>query len=118
MSVQPLVTVLLRLPLLVDGLSEALARVAEIRAFEVRDGDAAGLLASIRPDAVVVADEESAEAALAFSVSAGARAIYLRLQEQQLEVARGGHWERRDEDLSPESIRNVLAGELFGRARQ
>ncbi len=117
MSARPLVAVLIRVPLLLEGLRHELGRVAEIRAIEVRDGESAGLLASIRPDAVVVAEEEPAEAALAFSQATDAPALYLRLAEQTLEVARAGRWERLGDDLSPGSVRNALAGELFGRAR-
>jgi hypothetical protein len=107
---------LLRTPLVLEGLHDELSRVADVRALVVREGEAPGLLVSMRPDAVVVDDEGSAEAALAFARAAGAAAIYVRLPERQLEVARGGEWRLEGAEPSSESIRNLLVGELFGKA--
>jgi hypothetical protein len=115
-SARPVVAVLLRMPLVLEGLHDELSRVADVRALVVREGETSGLLASIQPDAVLVDHEESAEAALTFARATDAPAIYVRLPERQLEVARAGEWRLEGAEPSPESIRNLLAGELFGKA--
>lgn len=113
----PFVAVLFRVPLLAEGLREAFDGAADVRTFLVRGAEAPALLASLRPDAVIVDAARVADAALGYAVETGAPALHVDLPAGSVAVVRGGRWERLSSDGSPESIRNELVGRLQQRAQ-
>jgi hypothetical protein len=112
----PLVAVVCAVPLLSEALSAILDSIAEVRSFPARCGDTIGLLRSLEPDAIVVDTEEEAENAAPFARESGLALIHVLLRERKLRVLRGELWEERDNGgASPEAIRNILIGGLYGR---
>jgi DNA-binding NarL/FixJ family response regulator len=111
----PLVAVLCRVPLVVEGLRDALEEIGDVACFSTGNGESGALLESLRPDAVVVDGDREAASALEFSRSTGAAALYVRLDERRLELAAADGWVAQDVELSPECVRNLLARALFGR---
>jgi hypothetical protein len=113
---QPLVAVVCTVPLLEEALSAVLENIAEVRAFPADGGDTPGLLRSLQPDAVVVDTTEEAEAAADFAREAESPLVCILLREQKLRVLQNGGWEELEDDgASPEAIRNILVGGIFGR---
>ena len=115
-GVQPLVAVVCNVPLLVEAVDPALASFAEVRAFEAR-GDTEGLLRSLRPDLVIVDNDEDAQQAAVVAKEYGMPLLHISVRERTLRVFHHGTWrhEGNGEGPTPESIRNVVAGTLFGR---
>ncbi len=115
---RPLVAVLCSVPLLHEALSAALENIADVHAFPADGGDTSGLLRSLQPDAVVVDTREEAEAAADFAREAQSPLVCVVLREQKLRVLRNGGWEEPEGDgVSPEAIRNILVGGIFGKRR-
>jgi hypothetical protein len=113
---QPLVVVVCGVPVLGEALEGALEALAECKVVAAQQPDLAGLLRSLQPDAIVVDDEGEAEAAAAYSRFARIPVLYVPPSGQLLRVLDNGRWEELvDYDASPESIRNLVAGELYGR---
>jgi hypothetical protein len=112
----PLVAVLFRVPLVAEAVRDALEGIAETRVFPVRD-EVNGLLASVRPDVVIVDHDDEAAAALEYVEESDAIAFHVRLRDETLSVVSDGAWTTEAEDVSPETIRNAVAGALFGRVR-
>ncbi len=113
----PLVAVLCSVPLLAEALGAAID-FAEVRSFAAEGGDVAGLLGWLEPDAVVVDDEVTAEAAAsAVDGELHIPVLHLSPRERTLRIFRNGTWEDVDHgaDPDPETVRNVLAGVLFAR---
>jgi hypothetical protein len=114
----PLVAVVCAVPLLSEALSAILDSIAEVRAFPARCGDTIGLLRSLGPDAIVVDTEEEAENAAPFARESGLALIHVLLRERRLRVLSGELWEERDNGgASPEAIRNILVGAIYGPGR-
>jgi uncharacterized Rossmann fold enzyme len=112
----PLVAVVSAVPMLSEALSDGLAGIAEVRAFPAGRADMAGLLRSLRPDAVIVDTDAEAETASAYAREAGAPAVLVSYGDAKLRVLEGNVWSECDADgLSAEAVRNVLVGRLFGR---
>jgi hypothetical protein len=113
-----LVAVVSSAPLVGEALAASLESLAEVRWFPSGRGDTAGLLDSLRPDAVVVDSEEEARAATPFARTSRAPLVYVMLEERKVRFLRNGGWEEPAKpDISPEGIRNLLVGRLFGRER-
>jgi hypothetical protein len=110
---QPLVAVLYSVPLLCEALISALENIAHVQAFPAGRGDTVGLLRSVRPDAVVVDDPDEAESARRWARRHRVPLIHVGLREQTISVLRNGGWEERP-GATAESIRNALAGSLYG----
>jgi len=114
---RPLVAVLCRVQLLSEAIQGALGEIADVRVFPAGIGDTAGLLRSLKPDAIVVDDEVEAEAARGFVGESGhAALLHVSLRDGRLLVLTENGWQ--DEasgGISPESVRNVLVGHLFAR---
>jgi hypothetical protein len=112
------VAVVCSVPLLHEALSAALENIAEVHAFPADGGDICGLLRSLQPDAVVVDTAKEAEAAADFAREAHSTLVCVLLREQKLRVLQNGGWVEPDGDgASPEAIRNILVGGIFGRGR-
>jgi hypothetical protein len=102
----PLVLVLYRVPLFVEGLTLAFDGVAHVQALRIDDGGVAGLLAALRPDAVIVEDGDSPLGVV------GLPALHVDLGAGQLRTFHEGAWHELSTDLSPEAIRNALLAAL------
>jgi hypothetical protein len=113
---RPLVAVVCLVPLLGEAMESALD-FAEIRSFSASDGDIAGLLRWMRPDALIVDNEEDAEEAAAFARDHELPVLHVSVHERALRLYRHGSWEiiGSGEGTTPTVIRNVIAGALFSR---
>lgn len=116
-STEPLVAVVCAVPLLVEAVDAALESVAEVRAFPAAGGDVAGLLRWLQPDVVIVDSDAGAAEAAAVAEEYGLPLVHISVRERTLRLFRHGTWQRigNGEGPTPESIRNVVAGTLFGR---
>jgi hypothetical protein len=115
---EPLVAVVCEVPLLAEALTSSLDGIAQIRVFPADVDDLDGLLRSLEPDAVVVDGAEQADASEVFARDAGVPLVHVRIRERELRIlTAGGAWQSEDggAGASPEAIRNVLVGALFGR---
>lgn len=116
---QPLIAVICRAPILSEALTAAFDRVAVVQSFPARRGDTIGLLRWLEPDGVVVDTQEEAEEAARFARDTRSPLVHVSLRERKLRVLRNGRWEEPEGvSTSPESIRNVLLGGIFGRRRK
>jgi hypothetical protein len=113
---RPLVAVWCSVPLLGEAVEFAL-EFAEVRSFASSGGDLAGLLRWLHPDAVVVDSEEGAEDAAPFAREHDTPLLHLSVRDRSLRVYRAGVWDElgNGDGLTPEAIRNVVAGALFAR---
>jgi hypothetical protein len=112
----PLVAVVSVVPMLCEALSHALDGIAEVRGFPAGRGDTAGLLRSLRPQAVIVDSQEEADEAADFAREADAPLVFVSYPDESLRVLKEDGWHRPEETRpSPEAIRNVVVGGLFGR---
>jgi hypothetical protein len=114
---QPLVALLYTVPLLQEALRSTLDTIAEVEAFPARRGDVAGLLRSINPDAVVVDDSYEADEVQRWAKRHRTPVVHICLSDQTIRVLRNGEWDE-STGTSVESIRNVLAGSLYGRGTE
>jgi hypothetical protein len=110
----PRVAFIYSVPLLREELSSVLGDIAEVQSFPAGRGDTVGLLRSVQPDAVVVDNPEEAEEARPWTKRHGLPLVQIALSEQKVRVLRNGAWEE-SPGTSAESIRNVLAGSIYGR---
>jgi hypothetical protein len=113
---RPLVALVCNVPLIAEAVSSALEEIAEVRVFPGGRGGTDGLLRSLDPDGVVVDSPGEADAAATFARDRGVPLVEVSLEEQRLRVFGPSGWE--DDAASaatPEAIRNVLVGRIFGR---
>ena len=111
----PVVAVFYRVPLVAEALTGAFEGMAEVRAFPANDGDTAGVLRWLRPDAVVVDDEGAAESAIPHVADEGGLLVHVSVFDGVVRVYKNG-WEVADADgSSPDSIRNLVIGSLLRR---
>jgi hypothetical protein len=115
-TVKPFVAVLSHVPLVTGAIVDALEGIAEVRAFTSRNGDTVGLLTSLRPDAIVADGPDEAEAAAEYARGTGVPVLFVSLRDQKLRVLVGDGWRDEAGGPSPESLRNALAGVIYGRA--
>ena len=111
---QPLVAVLLSVPLLCEAIASALDNIAEVRTFPARRGDMVGLLDSLRPDAVVVDHPTEALELQSWAETHDLPLVEICLRELKVRVLRNGEWEE-SAGASAESIRNSIAGAIYAR---
>lgn len=115
----PLVAIVSGVPMLREALRNALEGIAEVRGFPAGRGDTAGLLRSLRPDAVVVDSEEEAGAVAAFARESDSPLVLVSYRDEVVKVLGDSGWEESDDvGVSPEGIRNLLVAGIFGRARR
>jgi hypothetical protein len=115
-TARPLVAVVCVVPLLGEAMESALD-FAEVRSFSASDGDIAGLLRWLRPDALIVDSDGHAEEAAAFARDHELPVLHVSVQKHALRLYRHGAWEiiGSGEHATPTVIRNVVAGALFAR---
>ena len=103
------------LPLVAAALEEAID-FADVRLFDTAGGEMLDLFKQVRPDAIVVDSSAAAEAAEAYAGDSGLPVLYLSTQERVLRVLGPGGWTDIDNggDPGPGTVRNALAGALFG----
>lgn len=113
---RPLVAVVCAVPLLFEGLRHALGEVARVQFFPAAH-ETAGLLRWIRPDAVIVDDDATAESASRFARELGVPLLHLSVRERRVRVFESGTWlaAADSDDATPETVRDVLAGSLYAR---
>ena len=113
---RPLVAVICSVPLVGEAVAGAL-EFAEVRSFAAGGGDLEGLLASLRPDALIVDSAAGAEAAAEFARAYDLPVVHVSIRDRTLHLFRDGEWEQisNGEGPTPEAIRNVVAGALFAR---
>lgn len=113
---QPLVAVVCSVPVVFEALRDTLESIASVRVFPADDG-VAGLLRSISPDAVVVDSDGVAQSAEPVARELGIALVHLGVHERFLRVFQDGFWQAADHDgsVSAETVRNVVAGGLYGR---
>lgn len=115
----PLVAVVSEVPLVYAALEEALAGLASVAELEAGRDDLAGLLASLAPDAVVVACAEDAARLADVAARTCARVVEISLREGSVRVFADGSWKHPpDERGSPEGVRNLVVEAIFGRQRR
>jgi hypothetical protein len=112
---RPLVAIVSTVPLVGEAAGSMLD-FADVRFFAGRR-DTAGLLSSVRPDAVVVDHDEDAEAARGYAAQHHLPVVHISVRERSVRLLRNGVWEQigNGEGPTPESIRNAVAGSLFSR---
>ncbi len=111
---QPLVAFLYSVPLLHEALLSTLDSIADVQAFPAGRGDVTGLLRSVKPDAIVVDDADEADEARSWAKRHHAPLVHICLRDQKIRVLRNGGWDE-TAGAGAETIRNVLAGSLYGR---
>jgi hypothetical protein len=116
---RPLVAVVCVVPLLGEAMESALD-FAEVRSFSAADGDIAGLLRWMQPDALIVDSEAIAEQAVAFARERELPVVHISVHDRLLRLYRRGAWEivGSGEDVALETSRNVVAGVLFARGEE
>lgn len=105
---RPLIAVLSRVPLFIEGVSAAFKGIADVQAISLEDVEAHSLIRAFRPDAVI------AEGADAERIGASTPCVRVDVEVQQLWLREGADWLLLDVDLSPEAIRNAVIGLLYG----
>jgi hypothetical protein len=114
---QPLIAVICTVPLLEEALLAAVGDVTTVRSFPA-GRDTIGLLSSLRPDGIVVDSDEEAENAMPFARERGLPLLHVSLERRQLRVLRDGQWDEPEElTATPETVRNILVGGIFGAGR-
>jgi hypothetical protein len=89
---RPIVVAVCSIPLVHEALAVALDGIADVQSFPAGHGDTAG--------------------------ERKCPLVHLSLRQRTMRLRRGRGWEEPIEGVSPEAIRNLLVGELFGaRAR-
>jgi hypothetical protein len=114
-SGKPLVVAVFAVPLLREALAAALEDIADVQGFPAHRGDTIGLLRWLKPDAVVVDDDDEAEAAASFGHESRSPIVHISLAERKLRILRNGGWEEAGKGTAPEEIRNILIAGLFAR---
>jgi hypothetical protein len=113
---EPLVAVVCVVPLLGEALCAALAGMAECKTIPAREPDLSGLLRSLQPDAIVVDDEEEAQATALYSRFARVPVVHVCRNSHQVRVLEDGRWVTANGlEATPESVRNLVAGKIYGR---
>jgi hypothetical protein len=112
----PLVSVVSAVPMLREALADSLDEIAEVRDFPAGRRDTTGLLTWLSPDAVVVDSQSDVAEAAAFARESGTPLLRISYEDEKVHVLGSSGWIEPDgAGLSPEDIRNVLVGLLFGR---
>ena len=113
----PLVAVICSVPLVFEGLRDALSSIARVQFFPAATGTT-GLLRWVKPDAVVVDSEDEAEYATAFARELDLPLVLISVRDAEVRFFTRGVWLKAtngDEGATPQTVRNIIAGSLYGR---
>ena len=110
----PLVAVVHRVPLVIEAIAEALDGIADVQSFPLKRGNVANLLRAIKPDGIVVDADSSARQAAEYTRETPTPLVHISVEDHKLRVFENGEWEEAQKS-SPEALRNMLIGSLFGR---
>jgi hypothetical protein len=113
---RPLVAVICRVPIFGEAATAAVGDVMNVRSFPP-SRDTSGLLSWLRPDGIVVDSDEEAAAAAPFAIAANVPLVQIQMSSSVLRVLRAGRWEKTETTASPEAVRNILVGGIFGKGR-
>jgi hypothetical protein len=114
---RPLVAVICQVPLLEEALRAAVGDVTTVRRFPPGRGTI-GLLGLLRPDGIVVDSDEEAENAAPFAREGGLPLLHVSLADRTVRVLCDGEWNEPEElTASPETVRNIIVGGIFGAGR-
>ena len=105
----PLVAVVYRVPLFVEAVTAAFDEFAWVQPLRAGDADVRGLLAVLRPDAVIVEDGTRP------SLDVDVPVLHVDLETAVVHAKRGGEWEELALELSPEAIRNTVLRAMLER---
>src|SRR5919204_530495 len=97
-----------------SAIGGALDPIVSARPFPAHIADLLGLLASLRPDAIVVDSEVAAETISLYARIHEVPLLHIDLRAQRLLILEHGDW-RSEETVTAESVRNAVAGALLGR---
>ena len=111
---KPLVALLYSVPLLHEALLPTLDGIVDVEVFPAGGADVTGLLRSVNPDAIVVDDATEADEVRSWAKRHRTPVVHISLRDQKIRVLRNGEWEE-SVGAGAETIRNVLAGSLYGR---
>ena len=113
----PVVLAVTATPLLNATLEAALEGVAVLRRLPAGLSDLRDLVRHIAPDAVVVDSEESATSLATAAAEWAVPLVHVSLKTRELRVLRDSEWRAfPSAETSPNSIRNILIGEIYGAA--
>jgi hypothetical protein len=116
-AAQPLVAFVCRAPVLSEALAASLALVANVRTFPAGRPDPVGLIRALRPDAMVVDDDEEAERLAPYARSARTPLVLIDAEANELRVLGTHGWDVVSYGDGIEGIRNLLVAQLFGRSQ-
>ena len=109
-----LVAIISPAPIFSQALADVFETIGEARTFPAQNGDTAGLLRALSPDAVVIGGEDGLEEAAAFARETGVPLLYVSLVSGTLRIwTRAGWHHMENNSWSPESIRNALIGAIY-----
>jgi hypothetical protein len=113
---RPFVAVVCDVPLLGEAMRAAL-EFADVETFAAAGGDLDGLLRWLRPSALIVDSRDRADEAAAYAREHDLPVLHVSVHDSELRFYRAGVWEHVSSGDRPtvESIRNVVAGAIFGR---
>jgi hypothetical protein len=116
-AAQPLVAFVCRAPVLSEALAASLQLVANVRTFPAGRPDPVGLVRALRPDAMVVDDDEEAERLAPYARSARTPLVLIDAEANELRVLGTDGWDVVSYGDGIEGIRNLLVAQLFGRSQ-
>jgi hypothetical protein len=105
---RPLIAVVSRVPLFVEGLRGAFEGIADVQSVSPDDVEAHGLVRAFRADAVII------EGAELDAIDVDVPCVCVELKTQRVSVRNSGDWRQLDIELSPEAIRNVTVAAVYG----
>jgi hypothetical protein len=113
----PLVAVVSKIPILAEALAAALDTFAKVQHFPAHSADTAGMVRYLRPDAVVVDNDQDLVELEAIARAQRFTVLVVDLKERALRLLDDdGRWvDPPDRDPSAEVIRNIILGRLFAR---
>ena len=109
-----MVAVISRVPLISEALSASLEGIADVRWFSADGADTDGLVRSLQPDAIVVDSDEVARDAQPAATTTDAILLQVLLQQGTVRILRDGAWEDTEGPATPEAIRNLIVGAVYG----
>jgi hypothetical protein len=111
----PVILAVTGTPLLNEALETALDGIAVLRCLPVGISDLDALIPHIGPDALVVDSDDTANKLAAVAAAYSVPLVHVSLKTRELRVLGDAGWRAfLSSETSPNAIRNVLIGEIFG----